>query len=189
MGQRRRLNREHVIDQAVALADAAGDAGSVTLAALAQALAIRPPSLYNHISSPDDLRAGMALATLRALLHDLRQAAAGLVGRAAVLALADAYRRFARRHPGTYPLVLRAPEPDEPEQAALAQEMVHLLQLVLASLGMEGDDAIHAIRGLRALLHGFIVLEAADGFKLAQDTDESFHRMLAVYLDGLGATG
>ncbi len=43
-----------------------------------------------------------------------------------------------------------------------------------AGYGLTGDDAIHAIRGLRALMHGFVSLEAAGGFAMPQDLDESY---------------
>jgi hypothetical protein len=111
------------------------------------------------------------------------------VGYDALMALADAYRCFALDRPGIYPLTLVAPsEPVGPDDAALAtaaQELLHMLLLVFASCGIQGDDALHAIRGLRALLHGFAMLEAVEGFKLALDREESFHRSLRAYLAGL----
>ena len=119
------------------------------------------------------------------LLADLRAATVGQIGRAALLAMAAAYRQFVQAHPGLYPLTIRAPEPDDPVLTALAQEMVQLLQLVLASFGLQSDDAIHAIRGLRAILHGFSTLEAAEGYKLPLALDESFQRLINTYLDGL----
>lgn len=185
MARHRQLNREAVIAQAVLLADEAGSVTAVSLTALAQALNIRPPSLYNHVSSLEDLRSGMALFGLRQLIADLRQATQGQVGQAAIVAMAGAYRRFALAHPGVYPLTIRAPEPDETELVALAQELLQMLLLVMASLGLQGDEAIHAIRGLRAILHGFTSLEAAEGYKLAVDLDESFHRLITAYLGGL----
>jgi len=185
MPRRRRLNRDLVIEQAVALANAGGDVRTVSLTALAQALEIRPPSLYNHVASLEDLQQGMALFGLRQLIADLRQASLGLVGREAVAAIAAAYRHFAQRHPGLYPLTIRAPERDESELAVLAQELLQMLLLVMASMGLQGDDAIHAIRGLRAILHGFTSLEAADGYKMSLDREESFHRLVHAYLDGL----
>jgi AcrR family transcriptional regulator len=181
----RRLNRALVIGEAARLADEAGDVNAVTLAALAQALEIRPPSLYNHVQGLDDLRYGLAVHGVRLLLETLRTAAAGQIGRAAIEAMAHAYRHFARTHPGLYPLTLRAPEPHQTELAALAQELLQMLLLVMASLGPAGDDALHAIRGLRAILHGFAALEAAEGYKLALDPEESFRRLVAAYLAGL----
>lgn len=183
MSRRRRLNRELVIEKAAALADESGGAAAVTLAALADALEIRPPSLYNHMAGLEDLQRGMAAYGLRQLMAELRQASQGLVGREALAAMAQAYRRFAHAHPGIYPLTIRAPEPDETELAALSQELVQMLLLVMASLGLQGDEAIHAIRGLRAILHGFASLEAAGGYKMSLDQEESFRRLVSAYLN------
>lgn len=185
MVKRRRLNREAVIERAAALADEAGSITAVSLAALAEALEIRPPSLYNHIASVEDLHYGLTVYGLRHLLADLRQAAQGSVGRDALMAMAGAYRGFARAHPAVYPLTIRAPLPEQTELAALSQELVQLLLLLMASLGLQGDDALHAIRGLRAILHGFCSLEAVEGYKMTLDLDESFRRLIWAYMDGL----
>lgn len=185
MAKRRWLNRELVIERAAAMVDEAGSVTAVSLTALAQALEIRPPSLYNHVASLDDLHYGLTVYGVGQLLARLRQAAQGQVGQAAIQAMAVAYRQFAHAHPGLYPLTIRAAEPSETELAALGQELVQLLLLTMGSLGLEGDDAIHAIRGLRAILHGFASLEAAGGYKMALDQEESFRRLVTAYLAGL----
>ena len=41
-----------------------------------------------------------------------------------------------------------------------------------------GDDAIDAIRALRAALHGFVTLETSGGFGLPADIDRSFDRLV-----------
>jgi AcrR family transcriptional regulator len=185
MPKRRWLNRELVIERAAQMADEAGSGTAVSLTTLAQSLEIRTPSLYNHVANLEDLQYGLTVYGVGLLLADLRQAAQGLVGQEAIVALATAYRQFAHAHPGLYPLVVRAPEPDEAELVALSQEMMQFLLLIMGSLGLQGDDAIHAIRGLRAILHGFTSLEAADGYKMALDQEDSFRRLVATYLAGL----
>ena len=167
------------------MADATGEATAVSLTELAQALAIRPPSLYNHISNLEDLQQGLTLYSVRLLRDTLQQATLGLVGQEAIEAVATAYRRFVQMHPGLYPLTIRAPEPDNTELVALSQELVQMLRLILASMGVQGDEAIHAIRGLRAILHGFTSLEVAHGYELPLDRDESFDRLITIYLAGL----
>jgi AcrR family transcriptional regulator len=183
MAKRRRLNRELVIERAAALADEAGSVSAVSLTTLAQALDVRPPSLYNHVDDLDDLQYGLAVYGLRQLIFELRQASLGLVGREALLAIAGAYRRFAHSHPGLYPLTIRAPEPEQIKLVALSQELLQMLLLLMASQGLQGDDALHAIRGLRAVLHGFTSLEAAGGFKMELDTEESYRRLVDAYLE------
>lgn len=186
MAKRRRLNRERVIERAVALADRAGSYEAVTLTRLAGALDVRVPSLYNHVDGLDDLHRGMAGYGLARLLERVRAAVEGRSGREGLLAVAAAYRSLAHDHPGIYPLILRAPDPSEAELQSLSRELVQLLLLLLATLGVTGDEALHAVRGFRALLHGFIALEATGAFALPLDVDQSFDHALAAYLDGLG---
>lgn len=50
---------------------------------------------------------------------------------------------------------------------------------VLGGYGIEGDDAVDATRILRSALHGFASLEAAGGFSMPRDIDESFARLVA----------
>jgi AcrR family transcriptional regulator len=187
MGKRRWLNRAVVIETAVEMANRAGNVEAVSLTALAQALNVRVPSLYNHVANLEDLQYGMAVFGAQRLLDELRRAAAGRAGREALSAIADAYLCFARTYPGIYPLTIRAPKPEDEELAAIGQELIQLLLLVFASLGLQEEDALHALRGLRAVLHGFVALEAAEGFKMPLDLDESFRRLVAVHLDGLVA--
>ena len=101
------------------------------------------------------------------------------------MAIADAYRQFVHQHPGIYPLIMRAPEPEETELVALSEEMLQMMLLLMASLGLQGDDAIHAIRGLRAVLHGFTSLEVAGGYKMALDLEDSYRCVVNTYLDGV----
>jgi hypothetical protein len=47
---------------------------------------------------------------------------------------------------------------------------------------------VHAARAFRSAVHGFVVLEAAGGFGIPVDLDDSFDRLLATLAGGL-ATG
>lgn len=183
--KRRWLNRDVVVKKAAGMADELGNAELITLSAVARELNVRPPSLYNHVSGVDDLRAGIALFAVDKLVKTLASAAEGLVGREALLVTALTYRRFAQEHPGIYQLTIRAPDEDDEELAALARALLQSLLLMMASLGIEGDEALHAVRGLRALLHGFVSLEVADGYKMPLDKEESLRKAVSAYLEGL----
>lgn len=183
--KRRRLTREIVVERAVEMVNAEGSVEALTMKALARSLRVRTPSLYNHIDDVDDLRHEMTVFAGEQLVEALQEAVAGRVGRPALVAMAERYRQFAHSHPGVYPLVIRAPEPGDDRLDGLAQRLLQLLLLVLGSLGFEGDAALHAVRGLRSVLHGFVSLERAGGFKMALDRDESFHLLLDSYLAGL----
>jgi AcrR family transcriptional regulator len=180
------LDRAGVVHAAAALADAHG--GEVTLAALAAHLGVRASSLYNHVAGQEGLRRELALLGRRDLATRVVRAAVGRAGADAVREVAHAYRAFAREHPGLYPLTLRSPDPDDAELLAASDDIIMTLVAVLASFGLRDDDAIHAIRGLRALLHGFVTLEAAGGFGMPLAVDESFDRALDALLSGWDPT-
>jgi AcrR family transcriptional regulator len=189
MAKKRTLNRDKVIEKAAVLANGAGRPEAVTLTALAEALNVKVPSLYNHVKNYDDLQLGMAVYGGHLLIGRLRTATQGKVGPEAILALAHANRAFANDQPGLYPLLITAPDPDDEQRTAVAQEILQLFLLILASCGLTGDDALHAIRGIRAVVHGFITLETTEGFKMPLDPNKSFDLAVKTFLKGLGIAG
>jgi AcrR family transcriptional regulator len=178
------LSTASVVSAAAEIADADG-LDNLTLARLAASVGVRTPSLYNHVGSLDDVRRRVALAALRELADDLRDAAVGRARDDALLALATAYRAYARRHPGRYAAAQRAPAAGDDELRVAAGAAVDVLLAVLRGYGLEGEDAIHAARAVRSALHGFVALEASGGFGLKVDLDESFERMVAALARGL----
>jgi AcrR family transcriptional regulator len=181
---RRGLDEGRVLDAAAAIADAEGLA-AVTVARVAQDLGVRPPSLYNHVAGRDALVRGIALRALRDLGAAVRDAAVGRSGHEALAAFAGAYRDYALAHPGTYAATVRAPTAGDAEHDAAAQAVVDTALAVLRGWGLEGDDAIHATRAVRAAVHGFVSIEAGGGFGLPVDREESFRRMVAALAAGL----
>jgi AcrR family transcriptional regulator len=173
-----------VVRAAAALADANG-VEVPTLGELAAHLGVRTPSLYNHIAGLDGLRRDLALLGVRELNARLSRAAIGKAGDAAITAFANAYRAFAHAHPGLYAATQRAPGPDDDELHAAADDAVETIVAVLAAYGLEGDDAVHTVRALRSFLHGFVSLETGGGFGLPLNLDESFRRLLQIFIDGL----
>jgi AcrR family transcriptional regulator len=186
MAAHKQVNLGRVIEVAVTLADERGFE-SITLAEVASALGIRVPSLYNHISGLAGLQSEMALWGSRKLLETTRTAAIGKSGRAAIISISDAYRAFAQAHPGVYPYLLRAPTEEEPDHVEIAVIWVDLLARVLAYYHQSEEDTLHTIRAWRSLMHGFISLEVAGGFRMALDRDESFRRLIALFVNGLEA--
>ena len=178
------IDREQVIAAAAALADEHGFE-QVTLAQVAERVGVRLPSLYNHVDGLAGLRSALAVSSARALLGVTREAAIGRSGDQAVLAVARVYRAYALAHPGCYAATLRAPAPDEQELSAVAAEVVGILVAILAAYALDAEQSIHAVRGLRSIVHGFVSLEITGGFGLALDRDESFTQLLQVYVEGL----
>src|SRR6187200_1098283 len=106
------LSADVLVAEAVRLVDREG-AGALTLRALADHFGVAQPSLYKHIAGLDDLHGRLALVAARDLGTALRRAASGKAGADATAAVARAYLRYARQHPGCYGYLLRPRSGDE----------------------------------------------------------------------------
>jgi AcrR family transcriptional regulator len=186
MPRRPGLDRRVLVGEAAALADARG-LESVTLANLAERLNVRVPSLYNHIESADELQHQLSLFALQALSDAIARAAIGKNGAPGLLAIANAYRAFAKDHPGLYLATLRAARPEDEAMQAISAGMLDVVRAVMTPFDLAGDPLIHAMRGFRSAVHGFVSLEAAGGFGFKQSTDESFRFIVLLLISGLSA--
>lgn len=182
------LTRQVVLDAAARVADADG-LPAVTLARLAAELGVRPPSLYKHVDGLDAVQRGLAVRGLEEATARCQRATVGKARDAALTAFAHAYWQFARERPGLYAASVRAPRPGENEIATAGEALIGIVLAVLAGYGVTGDDALHATRGLRAIIHGFVQLDAMGAFRLKLDLGESFDRLLAVFARDLAARG
>ena len=181
------LTSERVVAAAAAMADESG-VDNLTLAALARSLGVRQPSLYKHIGGMEDLLRGVSLRARAQLAEELSRATVGRSRGQAVRSLASAYRTWAVRHPGQYATLVRAPDAADPQDVAASARVVGVVVDVLAGFGLEGPEAIHATRALRAGLHGFVVLESGGGFGLPVSIDESFAYLVEGYVAALEAS-
>ncbi|MBF4567411.1 WHG domain-containing protein [Plantibacter sp. VKM Ac-2880] len=171
------LSRERVVDEAAVLADEVG-LQSLTLAALAERLGVRQPSLYKHLDSLAGLRRSISLQAKAELGDVLRRAAVGRSGADAIHGMALAYRQWALDHPARYTAAQWIAGPDDEEDATASLDAIQVISDVLTAYELRGDDAIDAIRAFRSTLHGFVSLEAAGSFGLDRDLDRSFDRLV-----------
>jgi AcrR family transcriptional regulator len=179
------LGPARVVEVAAAIADSEG-LDAVTLARVAGELGVRSPSLYNHVNGRSDLLRAIAVLSVRELAAALREATVGRSGPDALAAAARAYRAYARAHPGRYAATLAAPTRGDEEHRAAATEAVDVMLAVLRGWDLEGDDAVHTVRAFRSAIHGFVAIEAADGFGMDVDVEVSFDRLLATLAEGVG---
>jgi AcrR family transcriptional regulator len=171
------LNRAKLVAEAAEVADELGF-DKLTLAAVAERVGVRLPSLYKHVDSLDALRQGVAAQATGELAGVMTDAAVGRAGPDALHAVATAYRDYGRAHPGRYAATVRAPDPVDEAHTAAADAILRVVFAILAGYGIAGDDAVDATRALRAGLHGFVTLEAAGGFGLPREIDRSYARWL-----------
>lgn len=172
------LTETRVVEEAERIADEVG-LSSLTLAALAKRLKVRQPSLYKHIAGMDGLQRSIGLRAKNELAAVLGQAAVGRARGDAILSMSHAYRAWALKNPGRYAGTQRAPIPGDADDEQASASVVRVAFDVMAGYELRDDHAVDAIRALRSALHGFVTLEAANGFGMPVDVDRSFDRMVA----------
>jgi AcrR family transcriptional regulator len=187
MPRRPGLDKAAVVKAAAELVNTEG-IEALTLNRLAGNLGIQTPSLYNHIDGLPGLMRELALLSTRSLGECLANAAIGKSGPPALMDVAQAYRAYIKANPGLYLTSLRAARNQQPFDQALeaaGERVVEIGLAVMTAFGLEGEDALHAVRCLRSMVHGFATLELAGGFGLPLDCDESFRRLINLLIQGL----
>lgn len=185
MAPRAGLEYDAIVKAAAELADEHG-LHMVTMAMLAARLKVRTPTLYHYFTTGlAGLQRALALLGLQEMMEQLGQAVMGKAGDDAVIALAHTLRDFARTRPGLYEATTRAPEPGDAEWQEAGRKVVDIVLRALSFYNLSQEDALHAVRMVRSLVHGCTTLETAGGFGLPLDVNETFRRLLDLLLHDL----
>ncbi len=179
-----KLSRDSIVNAALTFLDRDGwDA--LTINALATQLGTKGPSLYNHVDSLEDLRRTVRMRVVGDIIEMLNTVGQGRTRDDAVMAMAAAYRSYAHHHPGRYSAFTRMPlGGDDPEFTEATRRTAAPVIDVLASYGLEGENAFYAALEFWSAMHGFVLLEmtgAMDGI----ETDAVFTDMMMRLATGM----
>lgn len=178
------IKPETVIAAAADIADRNGWE-QITLANVAGQLGIKTPSLYNHVDGLPDLRQKVATYAAELLRDLLNDAAIGQSGKEALIEVGKSYVAFVRSHPGLYDAINRIPEPKPARFEQASETILRLFSRLMQPLGIPQEESVHAIRGLRSMVHGFASLESMGGFQMPEDLFDSLSKSITYYIDGL----
>ena len=81
-----------------------------------------------------ELRRDVSVLAGRELHQELTEAAVGKSGADALQAMAQAYRTFAKKHPGRYEACVVAPPPGDTEYQQVGEAVVQTIRAVLGEL-------------------------------------------------------
>ena len=174
------LSARAVVDIAVDIIDGQGQ-DALALSSVAARAGVAPPSLYKHVASLGELRALVAVRVLEEMTDEATSAVMGLSGDAAIVALMRRMRDYAVAHPARYLAV--PPDPlHDPALTEAAERFLGVFLAVLRSYDLQGPAAIHAVRTLRVIIHGFAAIESSGGFGLTEDPAETYKHLIQMYL-------
>jgi AcrR family transcriptional regulator len=154
VGRAAQISREAVLAAALRLADEHG-LEAVTMHAVAERLRVTPMALYRHVDDKNALLDGLV-----ELLLTERSLPRGGRWDERLVALADAIRDTARRHPAVFPLLLT-----RPAVTPAARVVRDAVQSALREGGLPETEVARAERLVSTAVLGFAASEAAGRFR------------------------
>jgi AcrR family transcriptional regulator len=167
-----RTSLEEIVAAGRVILEAEGLEG-LTMSGVADAVGVRPPSLYKRMRGRDEL--------VRLVIEDVGRELARTIASAAgsgdperdLPSLARAFRAFAHAHPRSYGYVIGPlPAAWQPDLEVLAPANEAVLAVAGKLAGQE--RALEAARMIVAWANGFVSMELAGAFRLGGDVDEAF---------------
>ena len=145
----------------------------LTMQRVADAVGVRPPSLYKRVNGRGNL--------VKLVIEDVGREWAETIAAAAgsgdpardLVSLARAFRAFAHAHPRSYGYVVGPlPAAWQPDLEVLAPANDAVLSVAGKLAGPE--RALEGARTIVAWANGFVSMELAGAFRLGGDVDEAF---------------
>ena len=179
-----RTSRAAVVAAAGEILETA-DLEGLTMAAVAERVGVRGPSLYKHVAN----RSVLIRAVAERVATDLRDAIERSAGRqrdprAGLRAAVVAYRRYVPSHPKAYGLLFAHLLPESmPDTALVSSVGVAIVRRMEELVGPE--RALEAARTLVAWAHGFVSMELGGAFRLGGSVDAAFAFGIEAVLRGV----
>jgi AcrR family transcriptional regulator len=177
-------DHQTIVETASALIEQDG-VENLSLGKLASQLGIKAPSLYRHIANKDALlQAVIELTYLRLFeAYDVALASASDDPTDQLIRLSHAHRNFAQANPNTYMFAYTTSNPDLPSNPDMLLARAISIQQIMMQISGE-KNSLTALRGVQALIHGYISLELNGQFRRGGDLSETIDVIIQAYLRG-----
>lgn len=179
-----KITKDAVVQAASDIVDEKG-LNHLSLKVVAEKLNIKTPSLYNHIDSFDDLLRAVAHNGMQKMNMQMKQAAIGTTGIAAIQAVSIEYLNYMIAHPGVYETIQWATWHGTEETAAIFDDYLSLLTTLIQSCHFDPaqTDEIRAM--LTGMIHGYTTLQLSYAFSDPNKVQHNLCNALDVLLTGI----
>ena len=181
------LTKQAIVDAAIQLIEEEGYS-AFSMRELAKRLDVKAASLYNHVGSMDEVLAEVGAYAIGALNQMQFSAIEGVQKDAAIIALAMAYRKFAKERPALYEVIMSLHKTGKEVIEKTAHPITAPFMQVLSDYPLGSEQIMHWQRVLRSIIHGFLSQEEAGYFcHFPIDSNRSYALAIQCYVDGLNA--
>lgn len=178
------ISDELIIETSAKLSNRVG-LENLSLKMIAEELNIKSPSLYNHISSLEDIKEKLMIYGWRKVEEKMIDSAVGVSGYDALKNMCHAFYDYAINNKGVFSAMLWYNKYDTQEKNNTTTRLFNLLFKVMKSLNISDDIINHSIRTLRSFLEGFSLLVINGAFGNPISIQGSFNISLEIIMNGI----
>ena len=178
------ISDELIITTSARLSNEVG-LNNLSLKMIAEELNIKSPSLYNHISSLDEIKEKLMIYGWKELGERATESAVGVVGYEALRNMCYAFYDYATSNKGVFTAMLWYNKFESKEKNEATTKLFSILFKVLQPLNISDNNIEHIIRTLRGFLEGFVLLVNNNAFGNPISIKESFDLSLEIIINGM----
>ena len=178
------ISNELIIETSAKLSNKVG-LDNLSLKMIAKELNIKSPSLYNHISSLNEIKERLMIYGWKGLEEKVIESAVGVAGYDALRNMCYAFYDYATNNKGVFTAMLWYNKFESDEKNNATTKLFSLIFKILKPLNISDNNIEHIIRTLRSFLEGFLLLVNNNAFGNPISIKESFSLSLEIIINGI----
>ena len=177
------ISRERIIETAANLSNKAG-LENLSLKMIAEELKIKSPSLYNHVSSLDDIKKQLMLYGWKQIEKLTIEAAVGVTGYEALKNMCYAFYDYAINNKGIFTAMLWYNKYESIEKENATRKLFEMIFKVMKTVNISDENINHIIRTLRSFFRRIFAVNN-NAFGNPVSIKESFDLSLEIMINGI----
>lgn len=178
------INEKIIIETSAEIANEIG-LDNLSLKLIAKNLNIKSPSLYNHISSLEEIKEKLMLYGWKQTEEKIIDSTIGVSGYDALRNMCNAFYEYATNNKGVFTAMLWYNKYENEELNKATTKLFNVIFKILKPLNISYDNINHIIRTLRSFLEGFSLLVNNNAFGNPISIKDSFDLSLEIIINGI----
>lgn len=178
------INEEIIIETSAKIVNEIG-LDNLSLKLIAKNLNIKSPSLYNHISSLEEVKEKLMLYGWKQMEEKIIDSTIGVSGYDALRNMCNAFYEYAINNRGVFTAMLWYNKYKNEELNIATTKLFNIIFKILKPLNISNDNINHIIRTLRSFLEGFSLLVNNNAFGNPISIKDSFDLSLEIIINGI----
>lgn len=176
------INDEKIIETSALIANKVGLA-NLSLKMIADELNIKSPSLYNHITSLDEIKQRLMIYGWKQMEEQMIDSVIGVTGYEALSNMCNVFYDYAINNKGVFTAMLWYNKYENKEN--VTTKLFNIVFKIMRPLNITDENINHIIRTLRSFLEGFALLVNNNAFGNPISIKESFDLSLKIIMSGI----